>query len=485
MNNYRILLIDDNHSIHKDYRKILCPEVSDTNRQLADLKAKIFQNSNSPTLQQTFLVDSVFQGQEGYEKVKIQREKGEPYALAFVDMRMPPGWDGLETITHLWEVDPELQVVIGSAYSDYEWSQITARVGLRDNLVILKKPFDKEEVLQLAHALTTKWGLHQETRTSMELLEDKVEERTQELMLANRQLKNEMRLREKMEMELRLAQKLEAIGQLAAGIAHEINTPTQFVGDNVRFFQEGYDAIQTMMRELKQGLSNLSHSKQSSANVETLLKLFQDEDLTYFSEEIPKALSETITGIERITNIVTAMKAFSHPGIEGKQVADINDLIENTVKVSTHEWKYVANIEMQLSPSLSMVSCCPNELNQVFLNLIVNAAHAIASIGGKEETKGVIRISTNEGPQGIEVAIADTGTGIPEPIQDKIFDPFFTTKEVGKGTGQGLALAYSIIVEKLKGSLRFTTKEGEGTTFYLTLPTSQDILAPTVQGNIV
>ncbi len=485
MENPRIILIDDNPSIHEDYRKILCPVSQNANDRLTNLKAQILKKSSATITPQTFSMDSAFQGQEGLERVIAQREKGESYALAFVDMRMPPGWDGLETIVRLWEVDPKIQIIICSAYSDYDWGQIITRVGISENLVILKKPFDKEEVLQLAHALTKKWGLFRHTQAALETLAQKVVERTQELVIANTQLQENIDRRERMEIELRLAQKLESIGLLAAGIAHEINTPTQYVGDNVRFLQEGYETFHRVINEIEQGLHACTQNTQRDGGVHSLVSRLQDQELIYFLEEIPKALRDTIAGVDRIADIVQAMKAFSHPGIKEVQSTDINVLIENTVKVSTHEWKYVADINLDLSPNLPMIQCYPNELSQVLLNMIVNAVHAIESRGAEEGAKGHIRILTKMGHKDVEVTISDTGTGIPQHIQDKIFDPFFTTKEVGKGTGQGLAISHSVIVKKMKGSLDFTTEEGKGTTFYLKLPVSNDKLPLTTSKEVL
>jgi signal transduction histidine kinase len=196
-----------------------------------------------------------------------------------------------------------------------------------------------------------------------------------------------------------------------------------------------------------------------------------EADLEYVTTEIPKALQQSLDGTERVGNIVRAMKDFSHPGTAEKKPIDLNKAIESTVTVARNEWKYVADLVLNLDPTLPPVACLPGELNQVILNLLVNAAHAIGTVAGKAEgAKGTITITTRMQEDWIEIQIADTGTGIPESARDKIFDPFFTTKEVGKGTGQGLAMAHDVIVKKHGGTLTFETEMGKGTTFIIQLP---------------
>jgi signal transduction histidine kinase len=196
-----------------------------------------------------------------------------------------------------------------------------------------------------------------------------------------------------------------------------------------------------------------------------------EADLEYVTTEILKALEQSLDGTERVGNIVRAMKDFSHPGTGEKKSVDLNRAIESTTTVARNEWKYVADLVLNLDPTLPPIPCFPGEFNQVILNLIVNAAHAISDAIGKEvEQKGTITIGTRVEGEWVEVRITDTGTGIPEPARDKIFDPFFTSKEVGKGTGQGLAMAHDVIVKKHGGRLTFETEVGTGTTFIIQLP---------------
>jgi signal transduction histidine kinase len=188
-------------------------------------------------------------------------------------------------------------------------------------------------------------------------------------------------------------------------------------------------------------------------------------------EEVPRAIEQTLDGVNRVAKIVRAMKEFSHPSSEGKVAADVNRLIDNTITVANNEWKYVADLVRDFDPSLPLVPCIAGELNQVILNLIVNAAHAIGeSIKADPGRKGIITITTRAAEAGVEIRVKDTGTGIPVEARAKIFDPFFTTKAVGKGTGQGLTIAHGVIVKKHGGRLSFETEMGVGTTFVIHLP---------------
>ncbi len=273
-----------------------------------------------------------------------------------------------------------------------------------------------------------------------------------------------------LEYELVQAQKLESIGHLAAGIAHEINTPIQFVGDNVRFLSDSFSDIG---RLLEQSQSLLAAAKMGGCS-ETLIERCEvatrKSDLEYLLVEIPKAIAQTTEGVDRVATIVRAMKEFSHPGSKEKTVVDLNKAIQSTVTIARNEWKYVADLQTDLDPSLPPVPCLVGEFNQVVLNMIVNATHAIADVVKGTGGKGTITIGTSRVGDFVEVRIADSGMGIPESIRHKIFDPFFTTKEAGRGTGQGLAIARSVVVDKHGGTITVDSKVGKGTTFLIRLP---------------
>jgi PAS domain S-box-containing protein len=265
----------------------------------------------------------------------------------------------------------------------------------------------------------------------------------------------------RMEQQLRQAQKLEAIGQLSAGIAHEINTPSQFVRDNILFLKEAYADLLPLLTQLCNSERPVDPDALKAA------------DLPYLQDEIPKAIEQSVEGMNRITTIVRAMKEFSHQSHD-KSPADLNHAIESTITVATNEWKYVADVVFDLDPALPLVPCLLHEFNQVVLNMVVNAAHAIAEVVDEANAeKGKITISTRKRDQWVEIRIADTGTGMSNDIKARIFDPFFTTKEVGKGTGQGLSIAYAVIVDKHQGSVDVETAPGEGTCFIIRLPLSE------------
>jgi two-component system, NtrC family, sensor kinase len=577
LSNRRILIVDDNETIHRDFRKIL--EGAAQDKGFDALKAELFGASTSAA-QGSFELDSAFQGKAGLEKVEQSLREGRRYAVAFVDVRMPPGWDGIETTEKLWAVDPDLQIVICTAYSDYSWDEMIEKLGQSDRLVILKKPFDNVEVLQMANALSEKWSLVQQVKSKINDLEHTVEARTHELRASedrfrqlcdfsplgiietdpagscryanrrmgdildrpaveqhgtawidsihpedrseflkrwdellerNHELRSEHRVltasgstrwvncrampifadgekvghvatledisehkrvqqeNQSMELQLRHAQKLEAIGQLAAGIAHEINTPTQYIGDNARFLKDACDDVFKLMQSYDTFLEQCKQTNNGSS-IASLEAMQQQVDISYLKGEIPRAIQQSLDGIGRVSQIVQAMKEFSHPGNKEKTAVDLNHAIESTIIVARNEWKYIAEMVTELDPQLPPVLCLPGEINQVILNLIVNAAHAIGDVVSGGSTKGTITLSTKCDGDFVEIRVKDSGIGIPEAVRGRIFEPFFTTKGVGRGTGQGLAIARSVVVDKHGGAIDFETQAGQGTTFIIRLP---------------
>jgi len=282
----------------------------------------------------------------------------------------------------------------------------------------------------------------------------------------------ERREREQLQTRLNSEQKLASIGQLAAGIAHEINTPAQYLGSNIDFLGDAFADIDALLQRYDQlpGATDAPVAAESLANRIQALK--DEADWDYLAAEIPRAINQSREGVAKISSIVLAMKEFSHPGCKERQATDLNRLIDTTVTVASNEWKYVADIERRFDHALPPFFCLPNEMGQVILNILVNAVHAIEEKAGTRqgEAKGRITIGTRLVDQQIELTIADTGGGVPEAVAGKIFDPFFTTKEVGRGTGQGLAICHDIIVNKHGGTIEFVSAEGEGTTFIIRLP---------------
>jgi PAS domain S-box-containing protein len=275
--------------------------------------------------------------------------------------------------------------------------------------------------------------------------------------------------RNRLEVELRHSQKLESVGRLAAGIAHEINTPIQFVGDNINFLSGAFEQLLALCDMYRQLCSKAAHMPLSPADLAGQKQREEEADLDYIRGAVPTSVVSTIDGIGRVARIVQSMKAFAHPDRGERSNADLNMALRNTLTVATNELKYVAKVETEFG-DIPATPCYLSDLNQVFLNLLVNAAHAIGDVVGKSGHRGTIRVRTYVEKDKVVVAIGDTGTGIPPAVQSRMFEPFFTTKDVGKGTGQGLALARSVVVEQHGGSITFETELGKGTTFFIRLP---------------
>ena len=273
----------------------------------------------------------------------------------------------------------------------------------------------------------------------------------------------------RLEIELRHSQKLESVGRLAAGIAHEINTPIQFIGDNVNFLAGAFEQLLSLCASYQRVCARTVAGQVVAEDIAQIKHEEDLADLDYLRENIPTSIASTIDGVGRVAKIVQSMKAFAHPDRSEKEPADLNLALRNTLTVATNELKYVAIVETEFG-DLPMVPCFLSDLNQVFLNLLVNAAHAIGDVMAKSGQRGEIRVRTYCEQTSAVVAISDTGTGVPVDLRSKIFEPFFTTKEVGKGTGQGLALARSVIVEEHGGTLTFETEMGKGTTFFIRIP---------------
>ena len=310
--------------------------------------------------------------------------------------------------------------------------------------------------------------------TQRKLAELALLEKTRLLTKVNVELKHEMEGRRVLELQLLQAQKLESIGQLAAGVAHELNTPIQYVGDNCRFLDDSFRSIKNILEKYAELLEAVKDHRSVPETVEAIDQLTSTLDLEFLAAEIPNAIEQSIDGVDRVAQIVRAMKEFSHPGSRQKAPVDLNHAIQSTLIVCRNEYKYVALLETDLAPDLPPVFCLAGEINQVFLNLVINASHALKD--AHPDGGGLIRVSTHLVGDSVEVHVSDNGTGIPAAIRDRIFEPFFTTKDVGKGSGQGLALARNVAVNKHNGSLTFETQEKIGTTFILKIPFAQSAL---------
>jgi signal transduction histidine kinase len=269
-------------------------------------------------------------------------------------------------------------------------------------------------------------------------------------------------------MQLLVSQKLEALGQMAAGIAHEIRSPLQYIGDNVQFLLENFDSLVEACVEIKDSIKNAAESRKN-VDVKKLNQYLREKDFDFFTEEIPAALDHIINGVSRVSYIVKSMTEFSHIDKEAYEKSDLNEMLKTTLVVAHTRIKNVADLQTDFAPGLPQFYCCMGELNQVFLNLLINAVDAVSEAG----KQGLIKVSTKREHSELIVEISDNGIGIPDEIKDKIFTPFFTTKKVGHGTGQGLPFSYSIVVERHKGKLYFKSKVNEGTTFFVHLPITE------------
>lgn len=276
--------------------------------------------------------------------------------------------------------------------------------------------------------------------------------------------------RASMERDMSQTQKMEALGTLASGVAHEINTPIQYIGDNIRFLQESF----TDLVGLLEGYRSTQKEKGASADSAALAAKEEEIDLDFLLEELPQSMTQSLEGIGQVAGIVNAIKEFSHPGQEEMAAVDLNSSIRTTLTVSRNQWKYVANVETDLAPDLPPVNCYHGDINQVILNMVVNAAHAIED--SERAVDGQIRITTTHDDTFVEIVIADNGGGMPEDVRKRIYDPFFTTKDIGKGTGQGLAISYAIVHQKHGGSIECASEVGVGTSFTIRLPIDGTLL---------
>jgi len=433
--NHRILVIDDNRAIHEDFRKILAP-ASDV---IDQAEADFFGQPAAACIAPNFEIDSAYQGEEGVAALCRGLEEKRPYAMAFVDVRMPPGIDGLETVELLWRHCPELQVVICTAHSDYSWQEMISRLGNRDRLLILKKPFTAIEALQLACALCEKWELTRIARDRLADTERAVKERTRELREANGRLQAEMEKREQAEAHLLRAQRLESIGTLASGIAHDLN-------------------------------NLLSPILMSVAVLRA--------DVPERSLEIVSTIENCV---ERAAGVVRQVLTFAR-GIDGERLPlQPRELLRETEKIINETFPRLIHLERRVPTDLPLIEGDATQLHQVLLNLCVNARDAMPDGGtlrieadgfDVDENYASMVPGARVGPY-VRLSVSDTGSGIPAHLLEKIFDPFFTTKPLGKGTGLGLSTVVGI-VRSHEGFLDVRSEMGKGTTFDLFFPALGD-----------
>jgi signal transduction histidine kinase len=442
---HRILVVDDNPNIHKDFQTILLEENESTT--LDALRDEVFGNTKSESqTRSVFELDFASQGKEGCEKVRQACSENRPYELAFVDMRMPPGWDGLKTIENIWQIDPKVQIVICTAYSDYSWGDITERLGKSENLLILKKPFDSAEVAQLAVALTEKWNLARQASMKMEQLEQMVKERTDELTEANNQLKQEIAERE--QAELRLAQLLKKV-------------------DNVN-------------AELKDFASIVSHDlKAPLRGIKVLANWILEDCRDKFDEKANEQMNLLLSRVERMHNLIDGVLQYSRAGREeAKGPVQVN--LEQFVPEVIDMVNPPENIKVNVDGMPPLIECQETHMMQLFQNLLNNA------IKYMDKSEGFIKIGCVEEGNFWKFSIADNGPGIEEKHFERIFRMFqvISDKEESEGTGVGLTVAKKI-VELYGGKIWVESKVGQGSIFFFTLPKQeQEITNENLQTNI-
>lgn len=571
--NGRILIIDDNPSIHEDIRKILSAR-GEENQDFSSKKSLLFEDEAPPAESQTvFEIDSAFQGQEGLEKVLQASEAGRPYAMAFVDIRMPPGWDGVETISRIWEKCPDLQAVLCTAYSDYSWSEMVRQIGKSDNLVILKKPFDNIEVMQLAHALTGKWQLANQVKQRLHDLDQAVSERTTELQSANEQLKKEIADRRQAETALRLSEERFSKAFKASPVPLAIEslrrnnfvdanegfllltgfTRAELIGHTAHELRLWADPAQPIVLadEPRQDISvrNISCRLRTKAgqrrdvllSVE-LLELDSEPLLLILAQDITdqmalekqlrqaqkmEAVGQLAAGVAHdFNNILTVIQGYSSLMLGGKAagaperrpletIAAAADRASKLVRqLLTFSQKQFARLQpipldnvlssladmlprlipeaitviIEPASDLPAVNADAGMLEQMLLNLALNARDAMPE-GGKLilgadtiEIEVVAAGSHSDARPGrfVCLSVTDTGCGMPPEVISHLFEPFFTTKPVGKGSGLGLATVYGI-VKQHQGWVEVRSQPEQGSCFRVFLPACVAAAAPDAQ----
>ena len=563
--NRRILIIDDNPSIHEDFRKILGPGDAKLAQELDADEAALFGDTSDAFRNRSFQIDSAMQGQEGLEKVRAAIAADAPYAVAFVDVRMPPGWDGIETISRIWKEFPDLQIVICTAYSDYSWDEIAKSVGNTDHMLVLKKPFDNVEVLQMAHALSKKWQLTQIARRQMEELDALVSQRTAELRAANARLTGEVAERVVAEEALRKSeerfskafhgspvpmaiQRLDGAGCLDANICFlellDASRESVLAGDtswadeatlaSVREELAARHAVRNLAATIRTTSGEIREVLVAAENLELgnapyQLLILQDitervrlenelrqaqkmeavgrlaagvahdfnniltvilgnTSMTLRSPRLDQKLAASLTQVERAAQRATALTrqllAYSRKQIIQRRPLSLNEVVEQTMAMLRRLiGEYIA-LDMQLAPDLPPIFADPSNVDQVVMNLALNARDAMPDGGrltiitSRIEIDEAARARNPEvqlGPH-ICLTVKDTGYGMDAETVARIFEPFFTTKEPGQGTGMGLATVYGVLKQH-GGWIEVDSSPRRGTAIRSFFPLSVDGIA--------
>jgi two-component system cell cycle sensor histidine kinase/response regulator CckA len=563
----RILVVDDNPAIHEDFRKILCPVRSQAGSDLADLAADLFGDAAPEAPGAVFEMDSAFQGQEALARVKAAEAEGRPYSLAFMDVRMPPGWDGIETIARIWKEHPAIQVVICTAYSDYSWEEILRKLGESDSLVILKKPFDNVEVLQLAHTLTKKWAMTRQASARLADLDEAVKRRAHELLEANQQLQHEIQRRSLIEKALRESEERfhKSFESAAVGLAILRAEDRRFLDVNQNFIQltgrtkeeligrtsaelelfpeqgkpqeivasmQAAQKIQNIelvirrkdgqVRQALLSVDQLSLGQQpcwlavlldvtSQRELEGQLRQAQKMEAVgqlaagvahdfnnlltvihgYSSlqlakanldADIAKAFKQVRLASERASALTRQLLAFSRKQVVQRRRLSLGQTLANLQKMLIRMVGETIQIQCHAPADLPFIMADESNLEQVIMNLVLNSRDAMPGGGIIRLAAGPCSVSPLESVSHpdrhpghyVVLTVSDTGCGMDEATLARIFEPFFTTKPIGKGTGLGLSTAYGI-VKQHEGWIEVQSRSGAGTTFSIFLPVAQEV----------
>ncbi len=564
--NHRLLIVDDNTSIHGDFRKILCLDVS-AHRALERVEASLFGEAVTPAPGCLFEVDSAYQGQEALALVQRSAAENQHYAVAFVDVRMPPGWDGVQTITELWKVDPQIQIVICTAYSDYAWEDIFRVLGRTQNLVILKKPFDTVEVVQLAHSLSEKWRLTRQVQHRLDNLDAMVNTRTLELQLSNAQLTLEIADKTRIETALRHSEERFSKAFAASPLPMAIQTVrdhrhidvnaaflkmmgfvrdeviqhtsfelgiwqdeaqwqevTQLLGRrlpvrdlecrfrtktgtirnalvSIEFFNLGSDSCaMIIIHDISERISlenQLRHSQKLEAvgqlasgvahHFNNILSIVQGYVGLIMETEgldtgIHDSLTQVMSASQRGASFTRQLLTFGRKQMTQLKILNLNDMLLQLQAMLPPMIGEHIRLECRFAEEPPLIYADALEVEQIILNLALNARDAMSHSGQLTICTGLIDVESNKVAQNPEasvgrfvcLSVTDTGCGMDEQLQRRIFEPFFTTKEAGKGSGLGLATVYGIVKE-LQGWIEVSSKVGVGSTFNVILPASKNL----------
>jgi two-component system NtrC family sensor kinase len=459
--NNRILIVDDDAGVRDSYSEILRPSSA------SDLVAKGASLFGEPSMaparqiQKTYDLTLVDRGEKAVRTIEAAKEEKDRFAAAFIDMKMP-GIDGAETAKQIWNIDPDVKIIIVTAYSEYTPDDIIQKIG-RADIYYLRKPFNPDEIRQYARVVTNQWRLEQDSVH----LSEQLKKANADLEQINEHLQKKV---QEQTAVLVQSEKMASIGILAAGVAHEINNPVSFVNGNLTTLKKYSEKITTLLNkyEAVETCIRSGDKDRLPTLIDEIRELKEKQKIQFIMADIVNLAEESLEGTQRISNIVRDLKTFSRIDEADLKYIDLKDALEATLNIIHNELKNKVEIKKDYG-ELPEVRCFPQKISQVFMNILINAVQAI-------DEKGTIEIATRHVREGkratdeyAEIRIRDSGRGIPQENLARVFDPFFTTKPTGQGTGLGLSITYDII--RLHGGwISVESEAGTGTTFIIRLP---------------